>query len=781
MNRKKRSGIERMNVKQDEENIQHALEGLDFPLSESDYQAPLPFDDFLRIMVEQPSRVIRNVFQTFNDMVMTYVQRGEDEYPDDPESINFMPYDFTSLFVAGADNPFFADRLFANRLINRVEAMRAGAQQNKIFIFEGPHGCGKSTFLNNLLRRFEAYANTEEGMRYETVWRIDRRVLGLPGAAVLPSFARTMPPLEQRDIAEENGANGADAPAEPLEDVIDIPCPSHDNPILVIPREHRRNFFDDLFQNDQFKWRLFTEKEYEWVFTDKPCTICSSLYRALLARLRSPLKVFRMIYARPYHVNRRQGEGISVYNPGDKPLRREVLGNEMLQQRINAVLQDSNLVQYIFSEFAKTNNGIFALMDIKSHNVERLIRLHNMISEGVHKVGHIEENVDSMFLAVMNPEDTKNIQDIPSFTDRVEYLQIPYVLDVATEVEIYRTIFGRHIEENFLPRVLGNFARVIISSRMNTASQAMKEWISDPSKYEQFCDENLLLLKMQIFTGHIPRWLSGEDRKRFTADIRRKLIAEGEKDGHKGFSGRDSISIFNEFYARYYEDEKLIGMSTLRGYFTEVRKDLSKEIPDGFIDCLTRMYDFNILQEVKESLYYYNEEQIARDIQNYIFAVNFEPETIERATYTGDRLEITEKYFEGMEARLLQPGADTERRLDFRRETQSEYTKRTLTQEIMVEGKPLTRTKLYKDLHGRYVYNLKEKVLDPFLENENFRRAIKDFHTEDFKTYDKRIREDVTFLITNLAENYGYTEQGAREVCIYVIDRDLAQTFARKK
>ncbi len=780
MKKKKRSSIERMNIKLEEQNIQSAMEGLDVPPRESDCQAPVPFDDFLRILADQPSRVIRNVFQTFHDMVMTYVQRGEDEYPDDPESINFMPWDFTDLFVTGADNPFFADRLFANRLINRVEALRAGAQQNKIYIFEGPHGCGKSTFLNNLLRKFEEYANTEEGMRYETVWRLDRKVLGLPpAAAVLPPFARTIP-LERDDReAPDNGAE-AEPPAEFTEEYIDIPCPSHDNPILVIPREQRRNFFDDLFQNDQFKWRLFTEKEYDWVFTDKPCTICSTLYRALLARLRSPLKVFKLIYARPYHINRRQGEGISVYNPGDKSMRREILTNEMLQQRINATLQDSNLVQYIFSEFAKTNNGIFALMDIKSHNVERLIRLHNMISEGVHKVGHIEENVDSLFLAVMNPEDTSNIQDIPSFTDRVEYLKIPYVLDVTTEVEIYRTIFGRHIEENFLPRVLDNFARVILSSRMNTESEAMKEWIGDPSKYQRYCDSNMLLLKMQIFAGHIPLWLSGDDRKRFTAGIRRKLIAEGEKEGHKGFSGRDSITIFNQFYSRYCKDEKLINMSTLTDYFTRVRKNLSEEIPEGFIDCLTRMYDYNILQEVKESLYYYNEDQITRDIQNYIFAVNFEPDTTERSNFTGERIEITEKYFEGMEGKLLGPGANAERRTAFRQETQSEYTQRTLTQEVMVEGKPLTRTKLYKDLHGRYVYNLKEKVLDPFLENENFRRAIKDFHTDDFKTYDKRIREDVTFLITNLVEKYRYTDQSAREVCIYAIDSDLARKFAKE-
>ena len=148
-------------------------------------------------------------------------------------------------------------------------------------------------------------------------------------------------------------------------------------------------------------------------------------------------------------------------------------------------------------------------MDVKSHNTERLIELHNIISEGVHKVEDIEENVNSLLLAVMNPEDEKNIQEFQSFLDRVEYITIPYVMDLTTEVEIYRNIFGKHIDESFLPRVLHNFARVIISSRLNHKSEAMLEWISDPNKYRLYCDENLQLLKMEIYTGYIPAWLDG--------------------------------------------------------------------------------------------------------------------------------------------------------------------------------------------------------------------------------------------------------------------------------
>ena len=75
-------------------------------------------------------------------------------------------------------------------------------------------------------------------------------------------------------------------------DYIDIPCPSHDHPLLMIPKIYRRDFFDALFDNDEFKEKLFTGKEYEWAFSDKPCTICSSIYQALSGVLKSPGEVY---------------------------------------------------------------------------------------------------------------------------------------------------------------------------------------------------------------------------------------------------------------------------------------------------------------------------------------------------------------------------------------------------------------------------------------------------------------------------------------------------------
>jgi predicted Ser/Thr protein kinase len=784
------------------DSIQKALHDLSASQRGLELGRTLTFEDFLAQLRWRPDRLIRSVHQVFYDMVQALVGQGHDEYPDDPESINFIAFDFSALLVEGTDQPFFADRIFANRFMNMVDGFRGGAQQNKIYIFDGPPGCGKSIFLNNLLRRLEEYANSPEGTRYETVWRLDRRILGagddhdaseqllhLLGerrtARLLADLASVDPPESDSEVGDEGatGPDGEDGRGAGLLrrqrrlDYLEVPCPSHDNPILMIPREQRARFFDALFHNDEFKWNLSAGKEYDWVFREEPCTICSSLYRALLQKLDDPKAVFRMVHARPYQFDRRLGEGITVFNPGDRASRNPVQSNPELQRRLGALLGDSNQVRYIFSRYARTNNGVFALMDIKGHNRDRLLELHNIVSDGVHKVEEIEEHVSSLFLSVMNPEDNKSIRGFQSLTDRIEFININYVLDSKTEVAIYENVFGRHIHEAFLPRVLENYARAIISSRLNEKSPALLDWIGDPRKYMLYCDENLHLLKMAIYSGVIPSWLDEEDRKNFTARRRRKIIAEAETEGAFGFSGRDAIDIFQDLYATA-RDGQLITMDTLVTFFTRTRPELAKKLPQGFLDSLRQQYNYQTLQEVKESLYDYNDAQIARDLQNYLHALNHEPGTTTTCPYTGDRLEIEEGLLTGIEERILGPDVDDDRRRQFREATQRTYASRTLTQEILVEDRPITETELYRELHERYVYHLKERVLDPLLASSNFRRALKDLGTDDFRSYDQKVRHDVRFLIGNLCDRYGYNEQSAREVCLYVLDHDLAAEFA---
>jgi len=123
--------------------VKTAMQNLDRIISDRHQNSPIPFEGFLKVLMEKPHQALRNVFQVYHDMIKNYVTEGEDEYPNDPESIHFVNYDCRELFVEGSDHPFFADRLFANRFMEQVEALRRGTQQNKIYIFDGPPGCGK--------------------------------------------------------------------------------------------------------------------------------------------------------------------------------------------------------------------------------------------------------------------------------------------------------------------------------------------------------------------------------------------------------------------------------------------------------------------------------------------------------------------------------------------------------------------------------------------------------------------------------------------------------------
>ena len=775
-----------------ERRVHKALDSLERLANGDSRWRILTFEEYLGLVKTDPELQLRSVFQTFADMFREYIGEGENEYPDDPESIGYVRYDCTGLFVEGADNPFFADRLFANRLVNLARAMRRGAQQNKIYIFEGPAGSGKSTFLNNLLGRFEDYSKSRSGLRYEAVWRLDRRALGeslsKPEGHLADKLYRLLDGAGLQPAQRENGQPGKDAGGEVTdscppgylftESHLVVPCPSHDHPILMVPKELRRKFLDRLLEEGECKKRLFSSKEYEWVFKGSPCTVCLSIWQGLLNRLGGTRHALDMLCARPYAFNRRMGEGISVFNPGDLTSNREIFTNRRVEARINELLEGSLPVEYVYSRYAKTNNGIYALMDIKDKNKARLIELHNIISEGVHKVGSIEESVSSLFLALMNPEDKNEVGDIPSFSDRIEYVQIPYVLDMNTEVAIYLSVFGESVKERFLPKVLHNFARVVISTRLTPESPALKEWLDDAQKYRLYCDKNLHLLKMELYSGLIPSWLDEEDVKRFNAARRRAVIDESEHEGRNGFSGRESIKLFNAFYSMYYKGDRLITMSNLRDFFEKARPELAAEIPDGFMEALFSWYDYSVLQQIKESLYYYNKERIATDVMNYLYALNFEPGAKITSQYTGEQFEVSEAWLQDLEVKVLGGEVSGLRRLEFRHETQREYISKALTQQIMVAGKDIRQTDLFLALYERYVHQLKGRVLEPFLNNQNFRRAIKDFAGEEFRTYDRKIQNDVGFMMANMQEKFGYTEQGAREVCLDLLDRKIVEKFS---
>ena len=375
--------------------IDDSFKTLTTKLGKNNRDIELPLKSFLETVSKNPVLSLRNVFQLVDNMIHYYIPDGENEYPNDPESINYIKYDCSKLFTNGNDNPFFADRLLINRLLKVFRALKEKTVSNRMLLFIGPHGSGKSIFLTNFLRKLEEYTKLNAGAMFETVWKIHT----LGGEYSI------------------------------------IPCPSHDHPILQIPKQYRRKLLSEIIVSETLKKKILYSKEYEWVFKKTPCAICTSLYNAL-SKENSPEEILNSIYARRFQYNKKIGNGITVYNSGDI-LKDKSVKNKELQKVIDGLFRNSGLVPYIYSKQTKTNNGVFAIMDAKSNNIQRIIDLHSLISDGIHKVDTVEENIDSLFITLINPENYAVIDNEESFVDRIVEIPITYIRDYSTEIKLY--------------------------------------------------------------------------------------------------------------------------------------------------------------------------------------------------------------------------------------------------------------------------------------------------------------------------------------------------------
>jgi hypothetical protein len=200
-------------------------------------------------------------------------------------------------------------------------------------------------------------------------------------------------------------------------------------------------------------------------------------------------------------------------------------------------------------------------------------------------------------------------------------------------------------------------------------------------------------------------------------------------------------------------------------------------LPEGFIDSLVNQYDYNVLQEIRESIYFFNKEQISRDIMNYLYCANFEVGTKVESPYTKDKIEVTEDFFKNFEAIFLGATSTKKMRDSFRESVQNEYVTKTLSIEIQVKNKKLAETEQFENLFEKYTKSLKENALVPYINNDSFRMAIKDYNTSLFKKYDSRLKKDVKQLLEQLVSRFNYELESAKQISLYALDKNLPARF----
>ena len=122
---------------------------------------------------------------------------------------------------------------------------------------------------------------------------------------------------------------------------------------------------------------------------------------------------------------------------------------------------------------------------------------------------------------------------------------------------------------------------------------------------------------------------------------------------------------------------------------------------------------------------------------NYIYALSFDKGEEVLQSLHERVIKIDDNFFSLFESVIL--SQDEEEIKIYRKDTNHLYIS-NLSSKIQIEGLPIEETTLYKKILDRYTRSLKKNALTPFVENENFRRALLDYESELFSKYDIRLK-----------------------------------------
>src|SRR3954462_362647 len=161
------------------------------------------FSEYLDLVSENPT-VARNAFQRVYDMIMSYGSEPFSHFQQESTRYHF----FADPIDKGADAIYGLER----PLMQLVDFFKSAAQgygtERRILLLHGPVGSSKSTIARLLKKGLESYSKIDAGRLYTYSWRLPHQLAG-------------------NDGGEEF-----------------LPCPMHEEPLLLIPREARQEVLD---------------------------------------------------------------------------------------------------------------------------------------------------------------------------------------------------------------------------------------------------------------------------------------------------------------------------------------------------------------------------------------------------------------------------------------------------------------------------------------------------------------------------------------------------------
>ena len=657
------------------------------------------FDEYLDIVRTNP-KVTRTAYQRLYDMITGYgsytLENSKEglvryRFFDDPDN-------------DGRDAIFGLTRPLME-IVNvfRSAALKYGSER-RVILLHGPVGSSKSTIARLLKRGLERYSRTEEGAIYSYGWK------------------------------QEDGSIHW--------------CPMHEEPLHLVPEEHRAEvcaFINEAHQVDRDRATDPVEKEeYTVEISGDLCPLCRHMYRERLEKADGDwTKVTQDVVVRRVILAEQDRIGIGTFQPKDEKNQDSTeLTGDINYRKIAEYGSESDPRAFNFDgEFNVANRGMIEFIEVLKLDVAFLYDLLGASQE--HKIKpkkFAQTDIDTVIIGHTNEPEYRKLQSnefMEALRDRTVKIDIPYVTRLADELMIYekdynnRTVRGKHIA----PHTIEMAAMWAVLTRLEDPmhaglSRLQKLKLYNGKSLPGFTEENINELRehatQEGMIGISPRYVQDK--------ISNALVVNAKSTAHNPFM------VMNEM-EEGLKHHSLIPNEETREHY----RQLVSVVKDEYTDIVK-----NEVQRAIAS----DEEALARLCGNYIDNVKaYTQRERVKNKFTGADEEPDERLMRSIEERIDIPET---RKDDFRREIMNYIGA------LALDGKQFnykTNERLQKALEMKLFEDQKDTIkLTSLVSN----------------TVDAATQEKIDIVKSRLIRDFGYNEESATDVLQYV-----ASIFAR--
>ncbi len=666
------------------------------------------FADYLNLCEQNPG-LLRNAYQRLYDAILFH---GFERYKlFKRECIRY--HFFSDPFDNGADGIYGLD--FA--LMQLVDFLRSASEgygtDKRILLLHGPVGSSKSTIARLLKKGIEHYSRAPEGALYSFSWLLD-----------------------------ENCAVSASAPGAKMAAMThEYPCPMHEDPMVLVPREARDAILAKLNESWKPKHHGGKLKVYA-----EPDPFCRRVLEDLMTFYGGDFKaVMNHVKVRRIMVSEKDRIGIGTFQPKDEKNQDSTeLTGDINYRKIAMYGSDSDPRAFNFDgELNIANRGVCEFIELLKLDVAFLYDLLGATQEHTIKPKKFAQTyIDEVIIGHTNEPEYKRLQSnemMEAFRDRTIKIDVPYNIRLEDEIKIYQKDFGPERIRNIhiAPHTLEVAAMWAVLTRLEEPKKAGLS----------------LLQKLKLYNG---KSIPG-----YTEDSVKELKEEAQREGMNGISPRyiqDKIS--NALVGRQAIEEKTINpfmvLNELEGglsHHSLINDENIKKRYRELLAVVKEEYEDIIKGEVQRAISA-DEDAIRRLCANYIESVRaYTQKERVKNRYTGRDDEPDERLMRSIEEKIDIPES---RKEDFRQEIMNYIGA------LSLDGKKFeynTNARLYRALELKLFEDQRDTI-----KLKNLVSSVVDDETQ----------AKIDVVKQRLIKQFGYNDASATDVLNYV-----ASIFAR--